>query len=127
MRNVSLEERIVSTFEIGTGRARIRLTWQRWGSDLHVQIAGGDQHIGAVALVGQQPGGEKSEGVLRVPPHKEDQLALGAARKLHAALGVNVCVSAGIHLDAITSDEIAATLRSVDEGVERLVERLKRI
>jgi hypothetical protein len=58
--------------------------------------------------------------VLCVPPHKEDQLALRAARKLHAALGVTVCVSAGIHVERVSSDEIATVLENVDQGIARL-------
>ena len=45
-----------------------------------------------------------------------------AAAALHQAVGVNVCVTAGIHLDDITPDEIAAVLRTVDEGVARLID-----
>jgi hypothetical protein len=114
----------LDTLEVGTGRSRIRLDWRRWGQDLHVQISGGVHHIGAVALAGRGPDGRSYEHVLCIPPHKEDQLALRAAGKLHAALGVTVCVSAGVHVDRISPHEIVTVLENVEEGIARLQEIL---
>jgi hypothetical protein len=114
----------VNTLNTGSGRTRVRVTWRRWGNDLHVHIGGGADHVGAVALVGQQPDGETYASVLRVPPHKEGQLAMNAAQTLHAATGATVCVTAGVHLDGITPAEIAAVLRNAEEGVGRLARRL---
>ena len=95
--------------EIGSGRTLVRLTWQRWGTDLHVHIGGGDVHIGAAALAG-----------------RADRLALAAARRLHAATAANVCVTAGIHVDAITPAEISAVTRNVEAGIERLAGELRK-
>ena len=117
----------MSTLETGSGRTRIRFSWQRHGNDLHVHVSGGDDHIGAAALVGRHPGGALSEGVLPIPPHKEDRLVLDAARTLHAVTGVNVCVTAGIHLDEISPGEIDAVLRNVDQGVALLAAKLQAI
>ena len=110
----------METIETGTGRTRVRLNWRQWGADVHVHIAGGDHHLGAVALVGRKPSGDLYEDVLCIPPHKEDELTLRVAKRLHQALGVNICVSAGIHLDGISRAEIDALLRNVDEGVGQL-------
>lgn len=115
----------MDTLEIGTGRMRVCLTWQRWGKDLHVHIAGGRHHVGAVALVGWQPDGELYSGVLHLPPHKEGQLAGEAARSLHGALGGNICVTAGIHLDEITPAEVEGVLENVRAGVGLLARRLQ--
>lgn len=112
----------MNEFEVGSGRTRLLFAWRRWGPDLHVHIAGGDHHIGAASLVGRQPDGRTYEGTFAVPPHKEDTVVARAAAALHQATGVNVSVTAGIHLDDITPDEIAAVLRTVDEGVARLID-----
>ncbi len=112
--------------EIGSGRTRVCLTWRRWGRDLHVHVGGGDQHVGAVALAGRADDGQTYADTLCVSPHKEDRLALAAAKTLHAATGVNVCVSAGIHIDGITSAEIADVLRNVEAGIERLAGELRK-
>ncbi len=114
----------MKTLQVGSGRTRVCLTWRRWGNDLHVHVGGGAHHIGAVAFVGRQPDGKTCASVLRISPHKEDQLAMNAAKALHAAIDGNVCVTAGVHLDAITRAEIAAVLRNAEKGVERLARRL---
>ena len=115
----------MNTLETGSGRTRLRLTWQRWGSDLHVHIGGGQDHIGAVALVGQDRSDEPYARVLAVPPHKEDQIVLRATRRLHAAIGGNVCVTGGVHLDDITRDEIALILQNAEEGIEQLARMIR--
>lgn len=115
----------MNMLETGSGRTRLRLTWQRRGSDLHVHIGGGRDHIGAAALVGQDRSDEPYGRVLAVPPHKEDQIVLRAAQRLHGAIGGNVCVTGGVHLDDITRDEITLVLQDVEEGIEQLVRMIR--
>lgn len=109
----------------GSGRAQLTFTWEHRGRDLSVHVGGGADHIGAVAMAGFGPDGRPFQGALCLPPHREDELALRAARTLRDALGSTVCVSAGVHLDDITREEIADVLRAADEGVRRLIERLR--
>lgn len=111
--------------EIGSGRTCVRVVWRRWGSDLHVHIGGGAEHIGAAALVGVGPDGHRWEGVLRLPPHREDQLAREAAQALHAATGRTVCVTAGIHLERITPAEIRQIVQNVRTAAARLAATLR--
>jgi hypothetical protein len=108
-------------FETGSERTRLRFTWQRRGNDVHVHIAGGEDHIGAVALVGRDADDKLQESVLRISPHKEDEVVLPAARQLHAATGASVCVTAGIHLPEITAAEIKAVLANAQAGVATLI------
>lgn len=114
----------MDAFEIGEGRTRLSVAWTRWGRDLHVHIGGGAHHIGAVALFGRTPDGQAQRHVVCIPPHKEGPVVERAARALHEATGVNVCVSSGIHLDAISREEIDAVMRTAEEGVARLVRTL---
>jgi len=116
----------MNTFETGRGRTRLTFTWQYWGDDLHVHIAGGRHHIGAVALAGRDPSGQAYLHALAVPPHKEDQMVLRAARALHEALGVTVCVTGGVHLGDITWEEISTVLQNADEGVGHLLRTLEK-
>jgi hypothetical protein len=116
----------MDTFEIGSGRTRLRFTWQRCASDLRVHVSGGRDHIGAAALVGRQDDGQRFEGCLRLSPHKEHAIVLDAARAIHAATGVTVCVTAGVHLDGISQHEIANVLETATEGVARLLDALRR-
>ena len=90
---------------------------------MYVHIGGGVDHIGAVALAGTRPDGAAYAEVLCVPPHKEGEPALAAARTIQRALGVNVCVTAGFHLDDITRDEIAEVLQNMNRAVAEFVTR----
>jgi len=91
---------------------------------LLVHIGGGAEHIGAVALAGRDPNGHSSVQVVRIAPHREDELVRDAAATLHDRLRVNVCVSAGIHVDAITPDEIDAIVTHVRAAVRELARGL---
>ena len=110
--------------ETGTGRTLVRLSWRRWGTDLYVHIGGGEVHVGAAALAGRTAGGKPYAETLCVAPHKEDRLALAAAEKLHAATGVNVCVTAGIHVDKITPAEISEVMQNAAAAVACLEREL---
>jgi hypothetical protein len=115
----------MNKFTLGSGRAQLTFTWEPHGPDWSIHIGGGAHHIGAVAMAGCGPDGRPFQGTLCLPPHKEDSLALRAARTLHDALGSTVCVSAGVHLDDISREEIADVLRVADEGVQRLIDHLR--
>lgn len=111
---------------VGEGRTAVWLHLAPQGRDLVLRIGGGDAHVGAVATVSPAGGtaGESCEVLTEVPGHKEGPLALAAARSL-AAAGNRTCVAvAGIHLDDIGSDEIAAILTNVEAGVARLAAEL---
>jgi hypothetical protein len=112
-------------FTAGSGRAQLTFTWEPHGQDWSIHIGGGAHHLGAVAMAGRGPDGRLFQGALCLPPHREDDLALRAARTLHNALGSTVCVSAGVHLDDISQEEIAEVLRVADEGVQRLISQLR--
>jgi hypothetical protein len=115
----------MNRFTAGSGRAQLTFTWEPHGRDWSVHIGGGAHHLGAVAMAGRDPRGQPFQGTLCLPPHREGELALRAARALHDALGSTVCVSAGVHLDDISGDEIADVLRAADEGVQRLIAQLR--
>lgn len=113
------------SFTIGTGRGQVSVTWRVWRHDLHVHLGGGDDHVGAVAICGRSREGEVHLNVSAVPPHKEGPVAEEAARRLHEALGCNVAVSAGIHYDEITKQEIVAVVENARVGVGQLIARLR--
>ncbi len=115
----------MKSFEIGTGRTRLTIAWERWGKDLHVHIGGGEHHIGAVALVGCSPDGKNHRHVGDIPPHKEAKIVERAARVLHMETGGNICVTAGIHIEEACKAEIETILRTVDEGIARIVQSLR--
>jgi hypothetical protein len=117
---------ISGELESGAGRTRLRIGWRLRGADLCVHVGGGADHVGAVALVGQGPDGQPVEHSVRLPPHREEELALKAARTLHQATGRTVCVTAGVHLDDITPQEIEQVLQIADNGIRQLAGVLAR-
>ena len=110
--------------EQGEGRTRAVLRYDYCGGDLRVHIGGAGEHIGAAALVGLDADGNKHVSVQRIPPHREDQLALQAAEILHEATGRTVCVTAGIHLDEITPAEIEQVVGNALAAAKRLASQI---
>ena len=104
-------------FRLCRGRLKLELRVLRLGRDLQVVLNGGAAHLGAVALAA--PGGADEAGLLVLPGHREDQLARRMARRMADALNCAVCVSAGIHYDAISKEEIAAVERLAETLTER--------
>lgn len=107
-------------FTAQQGRLHIHLRVFRQGRDLQVLCGGGATHIGAVALVAPAQGQMQAQThVAGLPGHKEDVLARRMAERMAQALNCAVCVSAGIHYDNITREEI----RQVEHMAQDLTER----
>ena len=105
------------------GRLSVTLRAVRQGQDLQVICSGGEAHIGAVAL--EVADGKKTDGLLALSGHREDKLAARMARRLADELNCVVCVTAGIHFDSITKEEIERVLTLADDLTERCLARLK--
>ncbi len=81
------------------------------GKDVQVILHGGESHIGAVALAEPRPSladdtkCSSTASVLAVSGHKEDMIARQAALYLARNLDVRVCVSCGIHFDALRPED----------------------
>lgn len=97
------------------------------GGDVLVWIWGGSRpHIGAVAAAQPRPSlaeatrTSATASVLVYPGHKEDAVAKMAAERLSAALNTNVVVTAGIHWDDLSPDDIKTIVANCDEIVSRL-------
>ena len=110
------------SFEIGEDRCRLRFTWERHGQDLRLHIGGGADHVGAMALAARGKDSAVHIEVSSAPGHREADLVRPAAEKICETLGVTACVSAGVHLDRITREEIAAILQNAAAGTRKLIE-----
>ena len=79
---------------------------------IQVLVAGGDKsHVGAVTAVDKD--GRKH--TLTLPGHKETVIAEKWADAIFAESRVPVVVTAGIHFDDITSEQIKMVLQTTDE------------
>ena len=89
------------------------------GADIVATVTGGTRpHIGAVALAEPAEASHPVTGepikrtsdkvsVLTAEGHKDAVIAEMFAKKLCEKYGVNVCVSAGVHVDDASKEEIA--------------------
>lgn len=88
------------------------------GNGLNVTIAGGDRgHIGAVSV--KYPGMELISH--QFPTHREGVVSDKWAVTLSGSLNVPVCVSAGVHYDSISKEEIAEILKALDRLLDDVV------
>ncbi|MDR3363401.1 MAG: hypothetical protein LBS91_00395 [Clostridiales Family XIII bacterium] len=125
----------LACFEYGDAPYDIHLEIRQVGADLLAAVTGGSRpHIGAVCLAepagakhpvtGEATGGTKGDcssvpasagtdeqspfvSVLSGQGHKDAVLAEMFASALCKKHGVNVCCTAGVHVDGATPDEIA--------------------
>lgn len=116
------------------GRFKIEANAILVGEDLIVSIWGGSgPHVGAVAMAVPRPSLRNSDvisatsSVLTRVGHKEDDIVKKVSERLSSELGKVVVVSAGIHWDDITNDEINIIRLVCDEMTCRLVQRVRRM
>jgi len=116
----------------GEGILYVEAVGHRVGGDLVVVIGGGTHpHVGAVAVAQPRPslqGGGKissSASVITLLGHKEDELARWAALLLAAELNTNVVVTAGLHVDHATPEQIRQLESTARTLVKSLVERFR--
>lgn len=117
---------------LGEGALLVAVQGQRVGPDVVVTIGGGTlPHVGAVAVAQPRPSlrGDgsisSSASVITLLGHKEDDLARWAALYLAAELNTNAVVTAGLHIDEVTLDQIKQLDAAARTLVKRLAERLR--
>lgn len=107
----------------GSGRTRVFFSAQKSGDDLIVRLFNEQEHVGAVALSEYHDGAQRaSTSVLTRFGHKDDTVAYMAAHRICRRLKQTVCAVAGIHLDAITEEEISQITANCHRLVERYLE-----
>jgi gallate decarboxylase subunit D len=101
------------------------------GDDLLVSISGGTHpHIGAVAMAVPRPSLEdprstsSTSSVLTRIGHKEDEIVKRVSEEMSSALGAAVVVTAGIHWENLSREQIETIRLACDEVVRALVQRV---
>jgi hypothetical protein len=110
----------IKTVSAGEGRTRVRADLYRIGDDLLVVLGGEGAHIGAASMAEAAPDEAPRIRTIVSPPHKEAELTEFLSQAVCAATGRRTLAVAGIHLDAITRDEIEAIRRNVRQLVPPL-------
>lgn len=116
----------------GSGALQVVVRADWVGPDLVVTIGGGTRHhVGAVAVAQPRPS-LKGDGkvsstasVIALLGHKEDELARWAALLLSARLNTTAVVTAGIHVDNATLEQILQMDADARKLVEELAEQAK--
>ncbi|TFH09364.1 MAG: hypothetical protein E4H14_04585 [Candidatus Thorarchaeota archaeon] len=109
------------------GNHTIYLEVKEIGKDLLISIHGGDEHhIGGVAIAYITPSHYRDASTvslssLTFPGHKDYVVANSTAEKVCKALERATVVTAGIHYDNATKNDIDGILKAVEELVDELL------
>ncbi len=102
------------------------------GDDILVAIWGGEKpHIGAVAAAQPRPSLKdpnvmsSSASVICYLGHKDDNLAKEAAETLAAAFNTNVVVTAGIHWDDLSQEDIRRIKKNSEILLNSVLRRIR--
>ena len=102
------------------------------GDDILVAIWGGEKpHIGAVAAAQPRPSLKdpnvmsSSASVICYSGHREDELAKTAAETLAAALNTNVVVTAGIHWEDLSQEDIRRIKKNSEVLLNSVLRRIR--
>jgi hypothetical protein len=119
--------------EISKGRFKIHGSAQEVGQDLLVSIWGGTRpHIGAIGIAIPRPSLKNpkkwsaTSSNFTFIGHKEDWVVKKISEKLATLLRRNVVVTAGVHWDKITSNEINTIQNLTQRLSDRILKRLQR-
>ncbi len=106
----------------GKGRVKVSLSAFNMGDDIVVAIHNENAHIGAIAL-GEYARAEQraSCSVLTRLGHKDDVIAQKAAYQICKQTRKTTCVTAGVHLDGITEEEIGQIVQNSERLVEQFI------
>ena len=110
----------------GEGRYRVHAAGRRCGDDLTVAVLGGDrEHVGAVSLALYEPERRSATvSTVTVPGHRDDAVAARFAKELSRALRCTVSVTAGIHVDGASPQEIGTLMQNCEQCLSELIARL---
>lgn len=124
----------MNTYEIQIAQGtkyEIRLYAVRCGQDLTVTMTGGTAaHVGAVTVAsGRLPDGSlpkysATASTIVLPDHKDDAVSKQTAVRLADAIHATVSVSAGIHIDNATQEELKLLQQNCNDACEQLISKL---
>ena len=98
----------------GEDRTQVFLSAYYLGNDMVICVYNENAHLGAVAIAEYDPESTRtSTSVITRRGHKDNAVASEVAYKITKTLKRPCCVIAGIHIDAITDDEIELILSNV--------------
>ena len=114
------------TAHYGNGKYAVEAQAIICGGDISVTVCGGTQHhVGAVSVGVYEPERDSATvSTITVFTHRDDRVSAHMAKELSRALKRTVCVSAGIHVDDASEDEIALLGYNSSRVCEKLIRRI---
>jgi len=108
--------------QAGEGRYVVFLRSIQIGNDRLVIISGGEEeHIGAVTLMENK----QEVGTLVKPGHMDQVISQKTALRIHQAMGEDLLVVCGIHIDHASKEEIGILLENAEICVEQFIKKEK--
>jgi hypothetical protein len=115
----------------GSGKYELKAVAAVTADGINVYVGGGEKsHIGSIA-VSQPRSSLKGDGsmscttsVFNVLGHKDDGIAVPMAEDICRRTGMAVVVTAGIHVDDATSDDIHILKKNGTQLIERILNRI---
>lgn len=98
----------------------IEVKHYQMGEDLVFLVTGGVAHIGATATA-YLVDGEVEVGLVTVPGHREDELAVEFARQACRKCNKSVTVVVGIHIDQATKKDIETAVVTAREAMQEAI------
>lgn len=95
------------------------------GNDWNVTVCGGTRHhVGAVAVCYPSEGSLELKAVV-IPEHQDDLVAEFFAKKISLAFNCHTAVSAGIHIDNASEEEILFLVSSCEHCCDELIKKIR--
>ncbi len=123
----------VITSESGRGKYCIMAEVRFIGEDILVSVWGGTKpHIGSVAVAQTRPSlkdprrSSATSSVINLPGHKDDIVSRMFAERISSAMNTCCIVTAGIHVDNASDEELSKILRNCEALCSQILTVLKR-
>ncbi len=109
-------------------RYKMELIAIKCNNDYSITICGGEKyHVGAVAVASPHESIADDSKIsatvssVCLPKHKDDEIARIVAKKISSTFNCNVSVSAGVHINNATSDELQILLNNANKLCEKFI------
>jgi hypothetical protein len=116
------------TFEVTARGIALNAVAVPMGRDLLVAVTGGERpHIGSASVSVPRPSlknpaeTSSTTSTINLTGHKDNAAGDRISSRLSAALGTNVVVACGIHVDGIGPEGIEAVLALADQLTEEII------
>jgi len=121
-------------FSSGLGKHQVTAKVHVLDSGLTITLYGGDKaHVGSVVVAIPRPSLQNqsvtsvTSSVINLVGHKDEDVARPLAEKMARTFGQVTVVTAGIHVEKATSEDITAIMQNVEEVTDAILTKLETI